>query len=48
MTVLGEELERLRFFLRAFREADPDFGEEKDPDTGDDMMSREWLIRRMR
>jgi GGDEF domain-containing protein len=38
----------LRFFLRAFREADPDFGEEKDPDAGDDMMSREWLIRTMR
>ena len=38
----------LRFFLRAFREADPDFGEEKDADTGGDMMSREWLIRNMR
>jgi hypothetical protein len=38
----------LRFFLRAFREADPDFGEEKDPDAGDDLMSREWLIRTMR
>jgi len=38
----------LRFFLRAFREADPDFGEEKDPAAGDDMMSREWLIRTMR
>jgi diguanylate cyclase (GGDEF)-like protein len=38
----------LRFFLRAFREADPDFGEEKDPDPGGDIMSREWLIRNMR
>jgi hypothetical protein len=38
----------LRFILRAFREADPDFGEKKDPDAGDDMMSREWLIRTMR
>jgi diguanylate cyclase (GGDEF)-like protein len=38
----------LRFFLRAFREADPDFGDEKNADAGDDMMSREWLIRRMR
>ena len=38
----------LRFFLRAFREADPDFGEEKDADTGGNMMSREWLIRNMR
>ena len=38
----------LRFFLRAFREADPDFGEEKDPDPAGDIMSREWLIRNMR
>ena len=38
----------LRFFLRALREADPDFGAEKDPDPGGDIMSREWLIRNMR
>ena len=38
----------LRFFLRAFREADPDFGEEKDPDPAGDIMSRQWLIRNMR
>ena len=38
----------LRFFLRAFREADPDFGEKKDPGTDEELMSREWLTRRMR
>jgi len=38
----------LRFFLRALREADPDFGEERDPGTDDDLMSREWLTRSMR
>jgi diguanylate cyclase (GGDEF)-like protein len=38
----------LRFFLRAFREADPDFGEERDPDSHEDLMSREWLTRSMR
>jgi diguanylate cyclase (GGDEF)-like protein len=38
----------LRFFLRALREADPDFGEEKDPGTGEDLMSRGWLTRSMR
>jgi diguanylate cyclase (GGDEF)-like protein len=38
----------LRFFLRALREADPDFGEEKDPGAGEDLMSREWLTRSMR
>jgi diguanylate cyclase (GGDEF)-like protein len=43
-----KELPDLRFFLRAFREADPDFGEERDSDTDDDLMSREWLTRSMR
>jgi hypothetical protein len=38
----------LRFYLRAFREADPDFGEESDGEPDADSMSREWLIRRMR
>jgi diguanylate cyclase (GGDEF)-like protein len=38
----------LRFFLQAFREADPDFGKEKDSNPGGDIMSREWLIRNMR
>lgn len=38
----------LRFFLRAFREADPSFGEDGDPDPAEDFMSREWLIRRSR
>lgn len=38
----------LRFFLQAFREADPDFGNERDSDAGGDIMSREWLIRNMR
>jgi len=36
----------LRFFLRALREADPDFGEEVDADVR--LMSREWLTRNMR
>jgi diguanylate cyclase (GGDEF)-like protein len=36
----------LRFFLRALREADPDFGEEADADVRS--MSREWLTRNMR
>lgn len=36
----------LRFFLRALREADPDFGEEVDADVK--LMSREWLTRNMR
>ncbi len=36
----------LRFFLRALREADPDFGEEADADVR--LMSREWLTRNMR
>ena len=44
---MTNELE-LRFFLRALREADPDFGEERDPSTDDDLMSREWLTRSMR
>ena len=37
----------LRFYLRALREADPDFGE---PDAESDvkLMSREWLTRNMR
>jgi diguanylate cyclase (GGDEF)-like protein len=43
-----EEPPVLRFFLRALREADPDFGEEKDPGTDEDLMSREWLTRSMR
>ena len=38
----------LSFFLRALREADPDFGEPTDPHGDDGMMSREWLTRRMR
>lgn len=38
----------LRFFLQAFREADPCFGEEEEPDATEHFMSREWLIRRMR
>jgi diguanylate cyclase (GGDEF)-like protein len=36
----------LRFFLRALREADPDFGEEAGADVK--LMSREWLTRNMR
>jgi diguanylate cyclase (GGDEF)-like protein len=36
----------LRFFLRALREADPDFGEQVDADVR--LMSREWLTRNMR
>jgi GGDEF domain-containing protein len=37
----------VHFYVRALREADPDFGE---PDLDDDVkrMSREWLTRRMR
>lgn len=38
----------LRFLLRAFREADPCFGDEEDPDATEHFMSREWLIRRTR
>lgn len=38
----------LRFYVRAFREADPDFGEEEDRDGDDELMSREWLTRSMR
>jgi GGDEF domain-containing protein len=36
---------QLRFYLQAFREADPDFRKEK---TEDDQLSRAWLIRRTR
>jgi diguanylate cyclase (GGDEF)-like protein len=43
-----EEPPVLRFFLRALRAADPDFGEEKDAGTGENLMSREWLTRSMR
>jgi GGDEF domain-containing protein len=38
----------LRFFLRALREADPEFGEERDTGPDEDLMSREWLTRSMR
>ena len=38
----------LLFFLRALREADPDFGAERDRATDEERMSREWLIRRLR
>jgi diguanylate cyclase (GGDEF)-like protein len=37
----------VRFFLRALREADPDFGE-ADPEGDVKRMSHEWLTRRMR
>lgn len=43
-----KESRDLRFFLRAFREADPDFGGGKEPAPREDLMSREWLTRSMR